>query len=635
MTAPSTPVKSGVVAQPYRGIYGMHRYFARRPHNLFTHLIEYYTEAGEIVLDPFCGGGVTAVESFLSGRRCIAYDLNPLATFIARNQLEHWDCARTREALDYLAELVGDRLNHLYNVKCPSCSAVGPADWIEWTTIASCEQCFSRHRLADLKKITAGKWQCDACLEVISVPIRADGQCEPIAKCLHCKSCGFKGVSAIEPADLLEFLRADIHVSASLRDLPQPDVPIPDNNMQRESALHKKGFFRFSDLFTSRNLCGNGTLLAAIDGMHPSVREPLYFIFSASLRYTNRMVTRNESWRKDRPLEWVKPGFWVGATQLETNVWVEFWRRATTIIKEKEKFQQKSVRPPKLSRLASQPFQDLSDVRIVNETATSLRIPDGSVDAVITDPPYGSYVHYADLSNFWLAWLGERVGCPTRLAPTSDEAVAARKPVFPGAKSFDDYMGLLHRVFIECARVLKPGGWLVLTFNNREPRAWVALTEALIRAGFCLPHDGVIFQDGINQYKHTAQLRRRGSVIGDFVYSLQLCRGVQCTHVSDMHNGPLETIIKDDLRRVIKRMGTFEPAAVFRELYRELIPKLFAWARANLENGRSEETLLKFAESINWLDSHRGTDLKTIMNEIQLPLSNEMPSEESCIARGT
>ena len=138
----------------------------------------------------------------------------------------------------------------------------------------------------------------------------------------------------------------------------------------------------------------------------------------------------------------------------------------------------------------------------------------------MTDPPYGSYVHYADLTNFWSVWL------PAGLSPglgevmdASEEAVIARKPHFAGAKSVTDYRLVLERVFAECWRVLKPGRYLVLTFNNREPRAWIALLAAAVAAGFELPPGGVIFQGGIRHYAHTAQARRRGSVHGDFVYS--------------------------------------------------------------------------------------------------------------------
>src|SRR5208337_137387 len=44
-----------------------------------------YSQEGDMVLDPFGGSGVTAIEAFLLGRRAIQNDLNPFANFIARN----------------------------------------------------------------------------------------------------------------------------------------------------------------------------------------------------------------------------------------------------------------------------------------------------------------------------------------------------------------------------------------------------------------------------------------------------------------------------------------------------------------------------------------------------------------------
>ncbi|MEI7631492.1 MAG: hypothetical protein WCJ73_10200, partial [Actinomycetes bacterium] len=119
----------------------------------------------------------------------------------------------------------------------------------------------------------------------------------------------------------------------------------------------------------------------------------------------------------------------------------------------------------------------------------------------------------------WLPeWLGDGLG---RLVDTTHEAVVARKPQFPGAKSIDDYRVLLEGCFREAYRVLKPGRFMVLTFHNREPRAWIALLAAAAGAGFVLEPGAVIFQAGIPQYAHTAQARRAGTVHGDFVFSFR------------------------------------------------------------------------------------------------------------------
>jgi DNA modification methylase len=71
----------------YKGIYSMHKYWGKKPHNIVRSFIEYYTEKGQIVMDPFCGSGVTAIEALLAKRKAIAIDLNPVATFITRATL--------------------------------------------------------------------------------------------------------------------------------------------------------------------------------------------------------------------------------------------------------------------------------------------------------------------------------------------------------------------------------------------------------------------------------------------------------------------------------------------------------------------------------------------------------------------
>src|SRR5213594_883750 len=65
--------------------YGVHPYFTRRPANVVRAYIERYSREGDVVLDPFGGTGVTAIEAFLIGRKVIQNDLNPFANFIARN----------------------------------------------------------------------------------------------------------------------------------------------------------------------------------------------------------------------------------------------------------------------------------------------------------------------------------------------------------------------------------------------------------------------------------------------------------------------------------------------------------------------------------------------------------------------
>lgn len=61
-----------------------YRYPARFSPAFVRACIEEFTEPGDLVVDPFVGGGTTAVEAMLAGRRSFGSDINTLATFVSR-----------------------------------------------------------------------------------------------------------------------------------------------------------------------------------------------------------------------------------------------------------------------------------------------------------------------------------------------------------------------------------------------------------------------------------------------------------------------------------------------------------------------------------------------------------------------
>lgn len=66
------------------GPHAVHPYPAKFIRELPRQLIDELSEGGDLVLDPFSGGGTTAVEAQLSGRRFVGIDANPVANLIAR-----------------------------------------------------------------------------------------------------------------------------------------------------------------------------------------------------------------------------------------------------------------------------------------------------------------------------------------------------------------------------------------------------------------------------------------------------------------------------------------------------------------------------------------------------------------------
>ncbi|MCL2289088.1 MAG: type I restriction enzyme HsdR N-terminal domain-containing protein [Bacteroidetes bacterium] len=77
------PVKK----QQARRHFGVHGYFTRQTWNVVTTYINNYTQPGDIVLDPFSGSGVTAIEAMVNNRKAISIDINPMAVFLANSLL--------------------------------------------------------------------------------------------------------------------------------------------------------------------------------------------------------------------------------------------------------------------------------------------------------------------------------------------------------------------------------------------------------------------------------------------------------------------------------------------------------------------------------------------------------------------
>lgn len=65
--------------------FGVHGYFTKQTWNVVAEYIKNFTKPGDLVLDPFGGSGVTAIEAMMNSRRAISIDLNPMAVFIVQS----------------------------------------------------------------------------------------------------------------------------------------------------------------------------------------------------------------------------------------------------------------------------------------------------------------------------------------------------------------------------------------------------------------------------------------------------------------------------------------------------------------------------------------------------------------------
>ena len=193
--------------------------------------------------------------------------------------------------------------------------------------------------------------------------------------------------------------------------------------------------------------------------------------------------------------------------------------KRVTAIKAAIEYQRERL--PRLTKVHSQEElrQNKNAYMLLNQDSANLPIEDESIDLVLTDPPYGSNVQYGELSAFWLAWLYPDLGLEkNKVLDLSKEILVNRKKRAESKDHEFYYRGLLG-VFKECYRVLKDGAPLVFTFNNKDPKVWMAVMKAALEAGFVLEDDGVIYQEPIENYINTAHTKYSKALLGDFIYT--------------------------------------------------------------------------------------------------------------------
>lgn len=106
-------------------------------------------------------------------------------------------------------------------------------------------------------------------------------------------------------------------------------------------------------------------------------------------------------------------------------------------------------------------------------------LPSGSVDLVLTDPPYHDDVQYGELARPFTAWAKRLGVIPVELTVNIEREAL---PNVHNQGDADAYPRILHRIFAEAARTLAPNGRFVLTYHNTDPFAWATLGQALAKA---------------------------------------------------------------------------------------------------------------------------------------------------------
>jgi len=103
-------------------------------------------------------------------------------------------------------------------------------------------------------------------------------------------------------------------------------------------------------------------------------------------------------------------------------------------------------------------------------------IKDGSVDLVVTDPPFFDNVHYSELADFFYYWLNQIIDFSNSKTTRSKKEVQDTNSELFTKK--------LSSVFSECNRVLKKDGLFIFTYHHSRHEGWTAIHRAIRHSGF-------------------------------------------------------------------------------------------------------------------------------------------------------
>jgi DNA modification methylase len=361
--------------------YGVHPYFTRRPANVVREYIERYSRPGDVVLDPFGGTGVTAIEAFLLGRKAIQNDLNPFANFIAQN--------------------------------------------IADTTLS-------------------------AAMPLRAAFARVEKECE-------------QDVANIEKA------------SSGELDRWRNRVPLPKNIRlpKNSDAVH------FFDLFTPRQLIGLARIRQAIDlEDQPILRNLLLLSWSASVAKLNKTFLSAKGRAESRGGSSIFSiyRYKLAGQEVELPIWETFRGRFLNVMHAKEEvletcyLRRKRTGDPKA-------FDSRRDFKVLAMDAARLEqaLDPGSVDYIFTDPPYGAFISYLDLSILWNHWLGFPVTDETR----EQETIVGGEC----GHTEEHYKQSLAHSIKTSFRLLKPDRWLSIVFQHWDTSYFATILETADECG--------------------------------------------------------------------------------------------------------------------------------------------------------
>jgi len=375
-------LKEKQIQQNYRPIIAVHKWFARRPGTLFRGLIlsefggrpvaDTFFQANSIpdrtIADPFMGGGTPLLEANRVGCNIVGFDINPMAAWIVREEIERLDLQEYRSEAERLITSLEQEIGELYRTDC---NLYGDSDvpvkYFLWVKTLDCEECgasidlFPGYVIAKDARHPRNVVVCSCCGELNEISdLQAPGACRCCGEKLLstgparrnrcvCPDCGYQNTyprpESGPPRHRLFAIeyhnpyRAGGHEGRFFKKPDEKDLDmvqeaarrlrsirpryIPEQKIlagDETDRLHHWGYNHYRELFSGRQLLGLELSCRRIAGVPDDrIRRALATNLSDLLRYQNLLCRYDTTALKSLDIFSVH-GFPVGLIQCESNL---------------------------------------------------------------------------------------------------------------------------------------------------------------------------------------------------------------------------------------------------------------------------------------------------------------------------
>jgi DNA modification methylase len=468
------PFAAPVKATKATPIYNAHSYHTKVPPEGIVPYILHYTDPGDLILDPFCGSGMTGVAAMMCAhppagalqlvpdarpgpRYAILNDLSPAAVHIAYNYCTPVDVEALRREFERIRAAVQEEFGWLYGTTCDRCGGPATIQYTIWSDVLECARCRAELVLWDVavdheSGEMRSRFTCPRCGKeqtkrearwLRSVPVVTNYECHG----------GCRPKRSEHPTTEAEKRRIAEIEAAEIPYWYPKDALNPEREQVKRDNLLKRGIKTVADFYTRRNLWAFARLWHEANQVsNPRVSLAIKFVLTS----INNYISKRQSYGGGGG--GLSGTLYIPSLCMEKHVGLVFARKVDDFVNKYIGYSE------------SQCF-------VSKGSASHLRgIAESSVDYIFTDPPFGSNIFYADCNLIWEAWLGE-------FTDPTEEAVVHRSQKV-NAKSIADYARLMTDAFREMYRVLKPGRWASVVFHNSDDRIWQVILDAAEAAGF-------------------------------------------------------------------------------------------------------------------------------------------------------